>query len=542
MRCKPIRTVFRAALAAGLLATCQNAPLSACWKDYLHASADACFIHDLHWENFHSASNSAEHFAKSIVKTDGDARLAMDYETKACVAAAKLFELKMQADAVLATLRSRSYQLTDAGAKLFHGYSQSRTLILSTIENKSLMLVDWIKIPDMLPVTVIATESTKDFECDWDCGDRQRTNSPPLRDLANIFVYTFVDAIESNASNDSYASYDYYASYEGHGSFGSETLPSTLALSDENDDASADSDEFYSGEFYYDESLASDSEIVATESASPISIANAWQVGVDPICPEVQVRHPSWNGIGSEHSICCPIERAEECIGTEIGATPAVIAVRPPTLDAEFESREAANDLKIYQFGTGYCLTGLENPSTPDFANTALNAIDEIREASLYSFDGFNSPWCDSLNWSPWSSRVGKRFAFGDNAPRMPEAGPAVAAYTKEDLESASTYSSMVLGDFPNGTQRLYESELDETKFSNKDVLISRHDSAYCSIMLPYPATKAIAKPTTESKSRVSKNIASQIRTVGQFLVDFASQIESQVEQIEFARRENNQR
>jgi len=128
--------------------------------------------------------------------------------------------------------------------------------------------------------------------------------------------------------------------------------------------------------------------------------------------------------------------------------TPAVIAIRPPTLEAEFESREAANDLKIYQYGAGYCLTGLENPCTAEMANTALDAIDEIRDDSLHSFDGFSSPWCDSLNWSPWSSRIGKRFAFGDNAPRMPEAGPAIAAYSKEDLKLFD------------------ESELNETNFS----------------------------------------------------------------------------
>jgi len=60
--------------------------------------------------------------------------------------------------------------------------------------------------------------------------------------------------------------------------------------------------------------------------------------------------------------------------------------------------------------------------------------------------------------------------------------------------------------------------------------------------MLPYYATNTIAKPTSEPTSRVLKNFASPIRTVGQFLVDFANQIENQVEQIEFARRENNQR
>ncbi len=541
MRCKPIRTVFRAALAAGLLATCQNAPLSASWKDYLHPTADACFLHDLQWENFYSAVKAPEHFTKSIVKTDTETRLVADHETEACVAAAKLFELKLQVDAVLDTLRSKSYQLTEAGVKLFNGYSQSRKRILSTIENKSLMLVNWIKIPDMLPVTVVATESTKDFECDWDCGDRHCNNqtsvsaSLPLRDLANIFVYTFGDASDSNDSYESYESTDSYVSFD------LEPLPSTLALSTENDGTSEDSYEYHA-----EDSLVSSPETVDGDSEASIPTAHAWQVGVDPICPEVQVCNPTWHGVGSEPSICCPIERTEEAISTEANVPPTVIAVRPPTLEAEFESLEAANDLKAYQYGIGHCLTGLENQCPPDFASSASNATpipsDEIDEVTPHSFDGFSSPWCDSLNWSPWSSRIGKRFAFGDHAPRMPEAGPAVAAYSKEDLESVSTYSSKLLDAFPNGTQPLEETDSSEIKFSSKDFLITHHDSAYGSILLPYYATKEIPKPTAELKSRFTKHFASQVRTVGQFLVDFARQIEDQVEQIEFAKRENNQR
>lgn len=492
MRCKPIRTVFRAALAAGILATCHNAPLSASWKDYLHPSADACFLHDHHWENFNSASKAAEHFAKSIVKSDAEIRLVADQETEACVAAAKRFELKSQVDAVLASLRSKAHKLSEASAKLFMGYSQSRRLVISTIESRSLMLVDWIKTPDMLPVSVIESDKGNAFECDWDCGDWRRdiqnsvSVSPPPRDLANVFVYIL------EAANNSHNAHNSYESYE---------------INDTN--ASYDS-ETDSSEFPSQDSLASNSEI-ARDSEAPIAFAHAWQVGVDPICPEVQVCNPTWHGVGSEPSICCPIERTEEAIVTETDVPPAVIAIRPPTLEAEL-------------------------------ASSASNAIDETGEFTAHSFDGFSSPWCDSLNWSPWSSRIGKRFAFGDNAPRMPEAGPAIAAYSKEDLESASTYASKILEELQNGYQQLDEADSSEIKFSSKDFLITHHDSAYGSILLPDHATNVLAKPTVESKTRVSKNFASPIRTVGQFLVDFANQIENQVEQIEFAKRENNQR
>ncbi len=566
MRCKSIRTVFRAALAAGLLATCQNAPLSASWTDLLRSSADTCYVHDLHWENFHSASNRIERFSKSIVKTDGETRLATDHETQACVVAAKLFEFNMQVDAVMASLQSRTHQLSEVGAKLFQGYCHSRLLLVSSIKSRSLTLVDWIKIPDSLPGTVVATEKGNDFECDWDCGYYRRdTNTtvsvpPPPRDLANIFVYTLVETNESYESYDSYDTIDTIDTIDSDSidtidsdSIGSEVLPSTLALSSENDSAPVDS-----GESHSEGSLDSPSETVALDSDTPLPIAHAWQVGVDPICTEVQMSNSSLYGSQSELSICCPVERTEEAIATHTSVIPPAIENRPPTLEAEFETLEAANDLKVYQYGGGYGLTGIETPCEPDLARTVPQANDQISEPTEHSFDGCD-PWCDSLNWSPWSSRIGKRFAFGDNTPRMPMSGPAVAAYSKEDLEFASTFPNKLLDEFPSDARQFenaIESFQDETeangpRFSPEDFLITSQHTTSGSIALPLmdsnrlafdDALNIIAQPTAESNSRLPKIFASQIRTVGQFLVDFASQIENQVEQIELARRETNQR
>lgn len=47
---------------------------------------------------------------------------------------------------------------------------------------------------------------------------------------------------------------------------------------------------------------------------------------------------------------------------------------------------------------------------------------------------------------------------------------------------------------------------------------------------------------STEARSQLSKGVTSQIRTVGQFLVEFANQIENRIEQVEIARRDNIQR
>jgi len=177
-------------------------------------------------------------------------------------------------------------------------------------------------------------------------------------------------------------------------------------------------------------------------------------------------------------------------------------------LDAEFESNEATSVL-------------------------SANTSDSFEQ---YAHE-YGESWLNSLKSSPWTCQIGRRFSFGDNAPRMPKSGPAVDVFSKEDIQSLDASSS--------------ESISSRATFSSKNFLTTLHTSTYGSILLPVSqthrtaidyATQLLSQPNLESRSKASRGLASQLRNVSQFLVNFASQIEQQADQVELARRENNQR
>ena len=398
MRCQSIRSVLRASLVAGLIASCQNAVLSASWKDCLHPFASTCFIHDLQWEQFNSQTIRGEDSFKSLLTSDSEILQTSEQETDLCVAAAEQFEFSMQVDAVFAALRSKSNQFSEAGAKIFQNYSRSRRMLISSIESLNLKLIEWIKVANSFPPMVVESHSNQDFECGWDCREWSRdiphsvSNILPYRGCANVFVYSLDASTEPLDSNN---------------------IKGTI--------------------------VASASDLSPSDSDT----RHARLVDLEPVCPEIPWSNPDWRGCLEQPSICCPQE-AISAIGGETSTSQTVISNRPPTLEAEFETLAA---------------------DTPF----------ELEEQSVFDY---GNHWVDSLKSANWFSGVGKRFAFGDTAPRMP---------------------------------------------------------------VDY-AMKVISPSSIESGSQITKGVASQIRTVGQFLVDFANQIEDRIEQVEIARRDNIQR
>jgi len=187
MRCQIIRSVLRASFVAGLIASCQNAVLSASWKDCLQPFAGTCFIHDLQWEQFNS---------KSIRKFDSEIIQTSDKETDLCVAAAEQFEFNSKVDAAFEALRSKSSQFFQSGAMLFQSYSRSRRIVISSIDSLSLRLVDWIKVANAFPPMAGETQGNQDFECGWDCEEWNRviphsvSRISAYRGCANVFVYS----------------------------------------------------------------------------------------------------------------------------------------------------------------------------------------------------------------------------------------------------------------------------------------------------------------------------------------------------------------
>ena len=478
MRCLPVRSVFRAALTAGLIASCQNATVQASWENYLPTSIGTCFVHDLHWDRFQTTPKVIESIGRTA-----------DREADMCLAAAKQFELKMQVDAIFDFVKAKTRATSQFATKAMAGLVQSQRLFVSTIKNLDWKVVEIPRTADSSPVVSLSADDLLDFGADWNCGEWCRDRQPsesvslPQRDTANLFVYSLTgtnDSPETNDSFDSSASIDY---------------------------ASID----YAGTAYASidaGNLLSEPERVAWTSDLIVS-SNPWQVGVDPICEEIQSRD-------AQHSVCCPIENANEMIATALPNpvlspdvnTEPQITFRPPQLDAEYE----INELELALAGNS------DEPFEP------------------YD-DQYSNPWLNSFRSSPWTCQLGQRFSFGDNSPRMPKFGPAVGAFSREDLNSTETESTSLV--------------TSGSIFSPKDFLTTLHTSMHGSILLPVSQThrtavdyamQVFSRPNSESRSRATRNLADQLRTVGQFLVNFAGQIEQQAEQVDIARRENNQR
>jgi len=152
---------------AGLIASFQGTTLSASWQNSLNPLTSTCYIHDLQWEQINSIRG--EYRTETIVTSDSDIEISVDRETELCVAAAHQYELEMQVDAALDALRSKSIQFAQAGTKLFQSYSPSPTLLMSSIACQCRKLLESSKIPDSLPLTVVASDDNQDFDCDWNC-------------------------------------------------------------------------------------------------------------------------------------------------------------------------------------------------------------------------------------------------------------------------------------------------------------------------------------------------------------------------------------
>ena len=186
-----------------------------------------------------------------------------------------------------------------------------------------------------------------------------------------------------------------------------------------------------------------------------------------------------------------------------------------------------------------------------DFDSGALSGDNEIDMFGVYDYA---HPWLSTVNTPGWPNNHGRRFAFGDNSPRMPISPPPVSTFSKEDLLFANRFSANLTSPSSEHTEvQAEESDLgsnSNASFRSQDFLTALQKSEYGTILLPVNETqrmaidyavKMISEPASTSRTVVSKQVASQMRTVGQFLVDFATRIDNQVEQVEIARSKNMQ-
>lgn len=555
MRCLPIRSVFRAALLAGLIGSNQYATAFASWKDCMPPRNGSCFIHDLHWERFQPQPINPTSLVHSESKVDCADVEAADRESNHCLAAANQFELKQQVDAIQAAIKSKVEKIPNVASDLAISYARSKKLFFSIFENQEIKLVKSAVAPDTLSVLAVVPQEEQNYDQDWNCGDwcqsynRPAIDSMPSREVANLFIYTLETPVATT----------------------SESIYADAVAKQANSEIVDSCAMAYSE--YFADNLLTEAEIRQWNSAIATEFSHPWQVGVDPVCPEVQsteIANLSSSTVEMQ-SVCCPVDNAMEAISSvaNVAATKvddgdatisdakintistieetqsiADLALRPPMLEAEIEIMDSNPAIEFQGKRPVHCLIS-------DFDAGHFRSDSEMDMVGDYDY---SHSWLSSFRSPSWLNGQGKRFAFGDHSPRMPIATPPVAAFSKEDLEFANRFSADLLG---NSTDQIVDADVENLEpnqrgatFLSKDFLTTLQTSAYGSIVLPVNqaqrmamdyAAKLISEPASTTRTHASRKVANQLRKVGQFLVDFATQIENRVEQVEIARGENKQ-
>lgn len=339
MRYPLIRSFLRTAIAVGVVASYQSSLFAWSWRELLQPHAGVCILHDLYSDQNNGASQSqpeTEIIANSKLSRVNAEVSVQDFDicgmesiendsyasriqNEKCIEAAKEFEFRSQLIAAWAEIESGSSLLMAQSKRLYSVFGQSSNTLLSLMKSNSLKLVEWIQIPEMRSVTVLQTEQIAEandaFESEWNCTAwehivaAEETANLPVRDRANIYVFTFhtsdADACTEVAT------------------------------------------------------MLGQTEQVGTEKNSE----NTWQVGVDPVCPEIHLSNNAfhWSDLCEQPMVCCPFDgRSYVDAIADSKAVCIEDAILPPTLESDF-------DFSVHPDGIGHCLVQAD-PISPQIA------------------------------------------------------------------------------------------------------------------------------------------------------------------------------
>ena len=417
-------------------------------------------------------------------------------------------------DAAWAQINSQASSLINQRDRLFSVYGQARTVFASFARNSSIQLVELIRINESLPVSGIATdpiaESLTDtivsIESDWNCndGDQPHDQVPcleasgvfPVRGHANIFVFCH---------------------------HGSEPVDNTWqgeidTVSPEIDTVYLEIDTVYPEiDTVYPEI---DTVYPELDTVYPELDTVSPEIATD--CPEIDPSNNAchWADLFEQPRICCPLDtqkQDEPVADSSVSDIPVTAdPIRPPTLQSDGEQIDPPIDELSYDLAT----------SQP-------------------------------VHWNLWSGQ--RSFGGGYRAAWLEPASP-IGMFSREDLQYATKFSS----ELPNNTLNEIDhvSNVDAPSlasditpaietFASKDFLVQRHESTFGTLLLPLSGPQQIAVDyamkhlrgtSDDTRLNATKSLADQVRTVGEFLVDFALQLDTEAERFEIARRDSNQR
>lgn len=514
-----IRSVIRLAIAVGVVSAYQNSSFATNLNELIHPRSKMCFIHDQEWRYHDSGFELAlksEQIETSDIKSDVGTDLeaaslelkmllcdqaeseAAQAELEACILAARQYEMKSQvteawtnvlaaSDAI--SLESKRY-LTPIATKLPNALFQ-------WIGQGGAKLVTWIQYPELLPVTKLVASSNAiqtssqaylESECfhDWDCEE------------------TVFDKVVDRAE-------------ENHAFPARESANCFVYV------------------------LESDSKSFSL------------QTGMDPVCPDVNVWYDAapWSEIACDPIVCYPLkeESIEATASVTSGIAGDVGAERtlPPTLESDTNSLDIVEvDSKSSEVRDN----GEDELCQPNFDYPIVDSNSTGESDNDYA-TGL------SLQCFPWLYRSPVVIPqFVDSF----ETCPAIESYTQEDLRTVresytdvqtevTDYSAEEVQFFSfEGGPKLGNIPLDCTDM-NLDPAIRWIKSSYESLVAPlrdpreliveiaFDYLRSNSRPRSESIS-----LAKQIRTVGEFLIQFSTQLEQQTEQVSIAKRQFDQR
>ncbi len=499
MRSQSIRSVFRGLLVAGLLVSSQTSLLDASWKDRILPFGGTCFIHDLPWDRAYPSATSPI-VTRSLAETDSDLEAAATRDNELCLAASEAFEFQMQVEAVLATLQSMQKQCSTVGARLFLNGSSARNRLISIFDDSASKFIQWFDSPDSPDVSRIETPQLGDFGSDWNCGDWASNTAfdlcprLPSRNGGNVFVFA-IDA--SPTPND----------------------------------------------------LDIQSDTLCNPTANTME-THCWQVGIDPVCPEINDRNApiSWRDSILLPSVCCPIgmDNVQDDEAMFVEALPEFVLAenRPPVLDAECEEPQPTHSQEWMESESDIEFQVEEQThfdseafSSDESLDSSPYAVEEKYQRTLREVPDHATRLLDSLGITEWAGSIGKRFALSSFNPRVPMVQSPVGGFSREDLFAPPKSRSLIFDSLRN-------------TFSPIRNEATSSDEIPCTTAIEKPieieTTKPVPIATPESLQShsvadsdqvnfVSKYLANRIRTVGLLLIDLATQLDYHQGQVEIA-------
>ena len=564
MRFPLIRSVLRTAIAVGVISSYQSSSLASCWNELLRPNAGVCYIYDLQSDEFAGSSLSKQEVdsiataIQSVVNADqpcngfdlcSSESNGVDSSESAvepvdtsrtdwddCIAAAKRYEMRSNFDAAWAQIGSQASSLINQRDRLFSAYGQARTLFTSFARNSSIQLVELIRINESLPVAGITTDpitesltdTTVSIESDWNCNDWNQPHDQPhdqVHDQVPCFDASGVFPVRGHANIFVFC---HHGSEPVDNTWQGEidtVSPEIDAVSPEIDTVSPEIDAV-SPEI---DAVSPEIDAVSPELApvcpelAPVSPELApVSPELAPVCPELARSNNAchWADLFEQPRICCPLDtqkQDEPVADSSVSDIPVTAdPIRPPTLQSDGEQIDPPIDELSYDLAT----------SQP-------------------------------VHWNLWSGQ--RSFGGGYRAAWLEPASP-IGMFSREDLQYATKFSS----ELPNNTLNEIDhvSNVDAPSlasdiapaietFVSKDFLVQRHESTFGTLILPLTSPQQIAVDyamkhlrgtSDDTRLNASKSLANQVRTVGEFLVDFAMQLETEAERVEIARRDSNQR